>query len=170
MEINNWKRTSLGLIANADFNQGAIVNMNVFNGTFVMAHTDAMKCIEALLEFYDHHTEAEIIQHNEGMKIPFSNDVTPTPKGEPIASKNKGVVYLMQMGEFYKIGFTRISAQARRVILQSSSPYPIEVLHEIRTSTPEQLERSLHEQFAHKRRNNEWFALSPDEVDYIKGL
>lgn len=170
MELNNWKRTSLGIIADADFNQGAIVNMNYFTGTFIMPHSEVMKFVEALLEFYDHHTEAEILEHNEGMKIPFSNDVSPMPRGETVASTRQGVVYLMRMGEFYKIGFTRISAQARRAIFQSGSPYPIEIVHEIRTAKPEDLERSLHEQFAHKRRNGEWFALSPDDIEYIKGL
>lgn len=170
MEIDNWKRTSLGLIANSDFNQGAIVNMNYFNGTFIMPHSDAIQAIEALLEFYDHHTEAEIVQHNEGQRVPFSNDVTPTPKPELVAPTKLGTVYLMHAGDFYKIGFTRISTKSRLAVLQAGNPYPIEVVHEISTSKPEELERSLHEQFAHRRRNGEWFELSPTDVDYIEGL
>jgi hypothetical protein len=32
------------------------------------------------------------------------------------------------------------------------------------------LEKYLHEKFSGKRVNGEWFALDPDDVDYMKGL
>jgi hypothetical protein len=40
----------------------------------------------------------------------------------------------------------------------------------IQTSDMRELERMLHARFADKRVDGEWFILTPEDVEYIKGL
>jgi len=80
-----------------------------------------------------------------------------------------GHVYLLKAGPYYKIG---ISAQVDERIKQLSvlPPFDIELIHAIYDTNMYALEKDLHERFAPKRKNGEWFELDDSDVEYIKGL
>ena len=54
--------------------------------------------------------------------------------------------------------------------LRTGSPFPIILVHHLKTPHYRQIEKSLHYKFAAKRVSGEWFALTEDDVTYIKSL
>lgn len=87
------------------------------------------------------------------------------------AAKSKwfGYIYLLQCGEFFKIGFS-LTPRKRVQQLRTGSPHPIRLVHELRTSSYKQIEKQLHRKFAAKRGKGEWFQLDPVDVEHIKSL
>jgi hypothetical protein len=81
-------------------------------------------------------------------------------------SSGPGFVYLMKGGDFYKIGLA-INVEDRLRSHRTSSPYPPEMIHTIRTPSMRRLETALHHAYAHKRTTGEWFALEADDVAAI---
>lgn len=79
-------------------------------------------------------------------------------------------VYLLQSPTgAYKIGRTKNPADRLRtfgVLL----PFEVEYVCVIETTDMYTLERNLHTKFTDKNINGEWFALTEDDVAYIKGL
>lgn len=85
--------------------------------------------------------------------------------GEP----NKGYVYLIQAiapQTYYKIGLSK-NPVSRIHNLGVVLPFPIEVKHLIQTNHMREAEKKLHEEFAHKRVNGEWFELDEADVQRI---
>jgi hypothetical protein len=78
-------------------------------------------------------------------------------------------VYLLESNGVYKIGFSRFPL-GRVKSLQTGSPYPITMIHKIKTPYFRQLEAKLHYEFRDKRLHNEWFALTPEDVERFKML
>lgn len=76
-----------------------------------------------------------------------------------------GFVYLMQRGEFYKIGYTRSDPQLRLASLQTANPEPITLLGFVDGGLED--EQHLHAMFASKRVRGEWFALTDDDVTVV---
>lgn len=80
-----------------------------------------------------------------------------------------GYVYLLKGGGCYKIGKAQ-NPEKRSETLAIQLPYPVQLIHYIPAKDPRVYESELHEQFADKRLNGEWFDLSDEDVAYIKGL
>lgn len=81
-----------------------------------------------------------------------------------------GYVYLIQSPTHaYKIGRT-VNPDNRLRTFSVKLPFEVEYVCVIATQDMYGLEADLHERFAGKRLNGEWFALSPEDIDYIKGL
>lgn len=81
-----------------------------------------------------------------------------------------GYVYLIQSPSgHYKIGRTS-DPKDRMKTFNVKLPFEVEFICVIPTEDMYFLEKQLHRQFAAKRVNGEWFALSADDVEYIKGL
>lgn len=81
-----------------------------------------------------------------------------------------GYVYLIQSPTgAYKIGRTA-NPTDRMKTFSVKLPFEVEYVCVIQTEDMLGLENQLHNQFAHLRINGEWFQLSPDDVEYIKGL
>ena len=100
-------------------------------------------------------------------------DVAPVIRYRKKASDNgeaavvTGVVYLIRMGEFYKIG--KSNDPGRRMYeLGLQLPEKHDVVHVIETDDPSGIESYWHRRFASQRTNGEWFRLSPDDVAAIK--
>lgn len=90
------------------------------------------------------------------------------PQEDPMP-KEGGCVYLIKAENgLYKIGYT-YGLRKRLSQLKKRIPVPISCEHFILTETPEQLEKELHRQFAHRNFTGEWFALTAADVATIKG-
>jgi hypothetical protein len=74
-----------------------------------------------------------------------------------------GVVYLIRMAEFYKVG--KSNDPGRRLYeLGLRLPEKHDVVHAIETDDPSGIEAYWHRRFARQRSNGEWFRLSSDDV------
>jgi hypothetical protein len=83
---------------------------------------------------------------------------------------NSGYVYLLQSPtSAYKIGKTG-NPDSRFATFKTALPFEVEYVCVIKTDDMHSLEKELHKQFADKRVNGEWFVLSPNDVEFIKGL
>lgn len=92
--------------------------------------------------------------------------VRPEPQLRP------GYVYLLQAlhdPELYKIGRTK-NPHDRMATFKLKLPIAVEYICTIKTDNMYQLESNLHFRFMRQRLDGEWFKLSPEDVEYIKGL
>lgn len=80
-----------------------------------------------------------------------------------------GEVYLIEANGLHKIGYSG-NASERIKNMRTAIPCPLVVICIIPSKNAKELECSLHERFALKRAHGEWFNLSPDDIEYIKGL
>lgn len=81
-----------------------------------------------------------------------------------------GYVYLIQSPtQAYKIGRTR-NPDNRMETFTVKLPFEVEYVCVIQCEDMYGLERELHQRFADKRVNGEWFSLTLEDVEYIKGL
>lgn len=78
-----------------------------------------------------------------------------------------GYVYLIQCGEYFKIGQTT-NVSKRMLQLGLQLPHKPKVLHIIGTDDHEGLERSLHQCFSLHRLNGEWFSLESEHIKTFK--
>lgn len=85
-------------------------------------------------------------------------------------SKLIGYVYLLQSGSQYKIGFSKNHPRKRVRQLRTGSPFPVFVIHWIKTEFYRRVEKQLHHRFHEKRGEGEWFALSDEDVAHIRSL
>src|SRR5690242_18538642 len=89
---------------------------------------------------------------------------------EPIIRDSSGYVYLLQSPKgAYKIGKS-VNPKSRFQTFKLSLPFEVEYVCVIQTNRMSDLERELHERFASKKINGEWFDLSTEDVQYIKSL
>lgn len=70
---------------------------------------------------------------------------------------------------FYKIGRT-VDPEARVRHLGIQLPFPVSVEHIIPCEDHKASERALHDMYASKRANGEWFSLLASDVEEIKGI
>jgi hypothetical protein len=80
-----------------------------------------------------------------------------------IEQDRSGVVYLLRVGEFYKIGKS-ITPEKRYAQLRIQLPQKPELIHEIYTNNVDYVEKHWHKRFAEMRANGEWFSLSDADV------
>jgi hypothetical protein len=81
-----------------------------------------------------------------------------------------GWVYLVKTANGQcKIGRTS-NLPVRIKALSASHPENLELVHSIQSTNMFELEAGLHSHFDSKRIKGEWFHLSPDDIEYIKGL
>lgn len=85
--------------------------------------------------------------------------------------EKSGYVYLLKEvnGAHYKIGQTS-NPEQRKQNFDVKLPFAVEFEVLIETNNRYELERQLHQRFAHKREKGEWFKLSPEDVEYIQKL
>ena len=70
---------------------------------------------------------------------------------------------------YVKIGFaTDLDARLQKI--QLGTPDRLFVVHKFRTRFYAELEKILHQRFAHKRLRGEWFDLNQDDFNYLFSL
>lgn len=81
-----------------------------------------------------------------------------------------GFVYLVRSeAGHYKIG-RAVNVENRMRMFHVKLPFPVTLDHTITCNDCVVAEKMLHKKFNGKRLDGEWFALAPEDVDYIKGL
>jgi hypothetical protein len=138
--------------------------------------TDALNCYENLKSH--EHIFQQICQNqlenylNILRSIYYQQFVPQRVNKRKVASKKEfsGFVYLIQSPtKAYKIGRTS-DPQNRMKTFGIQLPFEVEYICIIETPDMIDLETKLHTRFSTKRINGEWFDLSPEDVEYIKGL
>lgn len=79
-------------------------------------------------------------------------------------------IYLIQCGEFYKIGRTCNSVNSRLSTLQTSNPIKLKLIYFIDKLSKSQSiveESKLHNMFKHCLESGEWFKLNTNEVTNV---
>lgn len=91
-----------------------------------------------------------------------------TPR-QPKSAK-PGYVYLLksEVGH-YKIGRT-VNPENRQKTFGVQLPFRVDYECLVKTENMKGLEDQLHQKFADKRLDGEWFNLTPDDIEYIKRL
>ena len=103
--------------------------------------------------------------------LKVTGDHTPKPKRTQNKKKEiPGYVYLLRSNTgYYKIGRTK-DPDNRLKVFGVKLPFEVGFAALIQSSDMVQMEKDLHELYEAKRVNGEWFDLSPEDVEYIKGL
>lgn len=77
-------------------------------------------------------------------------------------------IYLTKADWGFKIGYTS-HPNSRPLRVAGNCPVKLEVITVIQVEDMRKAEKELHGLFAHKRLRGEWFDLSADEVELVKG-
>jgi len=89
------------------------------------------------------------------------------PSSPSRTPENFGAVYLMKSGRYFKVGRTNsVGRRERELAIQL--PDPVKVIHSIKTDDPAGIEDYWHRRFQDRRKNGEWFELTPEDVRAFK--
>lgn len=83
-------------------------------------------------------------------------------------AKERGIIYLITDGSFFKIGRTNKDAVKRLKELQTGNSSKLELLQSVAVCNPSQVESTLHRRYSYCQHINEWFDLTPQDVELFK--
>ena len=86
--------------------------------------------------------------------------------GKSVEKPSSGYVYLVKMGEHYKIGISK--QPSLRLKEFTLLPYPLEKICIKKVNNYKNCEEELHKIFAKKRVRGEWFSLEEKDIAFIK--
>jgi hypothetical protein len=92
---------------------------------------------------------------------------TQAESNEKVDTQSDGFVYLLKSGRFHKIGRTN-SVGMREYTLKIQLPEQARIVHHIKTDDPVGIEAYWHQRFAPKRKNDEWFDLSTEDISAFR--
>ena len=84
----------------------------------------------------------------------------------PVNQNKKPMVYIMQCGEFFKIGMSN-NPEQRRVTLQGASPYEVVLIAQKKVSNDRDFEAGLHKEFEDHHIRGEWFGMRPELIESL---
>lgn len=91
-------------------------------------------------------------------------------RAAPSRRTTAGYVYVIKSENGrYKIGLTR-NLDARLSSIATASPFLTQLAHYFKTSQMRELEKALHDHFAAKRQQGEWFELDREDMDWLRDL
>lgn len=85
------------------------------------------------------------------------------------SSGGPGYIYVLKGGPFHKIGLSKTLDQ-RIKTLAIQLPFQIELIFAAPVDDMFAHERRLHEMFAYKRANGEWFRLSDEDLEAVRQM
>lgn len=135
---------------------------------YTLPSEKALPILQAMLSFYNTPESDSLVQdwNDKAWEREFGS--THQPKNIPKKEKDwSGFVYVLHCNGVYKIGLSKDVSQ-RITEIQPVMPYPVTVVFVIETIDMRALEIQLHEQYAGKRLNGEWFALTEQDIENIK--
>jgi hypothetical protein len=89
-------------------------------------------------------------------------------KSQPLKHiRISGEVYLLKSGKYYKVGKTNAVGR-REYELAIQLPEKVTLVHSIKTDDPSGIENYWHTRFEARRKNGEWFELTPDDIVAFK--
>lgn len=92
------------------------------------------------------------------------------PSEQKPKKDQSGYVYLLKSDNgHHKIGKAK-NPEDRLKTFTVKLPFHVEYICTIKTNDMRVLEETLHERFANKRIDGEWFNLETEDIEYIKGL
>ena len=132
---------------------------------------ELLEILAALKPFYDWMPDREILRQNETMR---ENRIAReqrhrTPRATETPTPEHGFVYVLQAGEFYKIGVSK-HVDSRIKQLATLPPFDLELICTIETADMYGLEKVMHMRFDHVRVKGEWFELDSHDVDAIRAF
>lgn len=158
-------------------------------GTEIKNQQDALQCASYLPNWYDYSafaalTKAILDRPDYNIVLPddlywligaaYERYFPSQPTQKRITAQHPlnpgGYIYLLKSTSgYWKIGRTR-NPDDRIQTFTVKLPFEVEYEHLIPCSDCIIAERQLHAQFADKRVNGEWFALTPEDVEEIKSI
>lgn len=87
----------------------------------------------------------------------------------PYTESKPGYVYILRYGYYYKIGKAN-NVSSRITDLGVSMPEEPELIHTIEASEPFIAEKYLHDLFESQKVRREWYDLTEDNIQWLKGL
>lgn len=138
----------------------------VDQGGFILPRETFEEVVSYWRKFYDTTTDEEIEHINENQHLYRPSYGVPS---KPQKQNSTGIVYVLAGNGFYKIGKTT-NLRARLSQLTPKLPFEVELIHTIKTEDIDSLEEFLHEQFAGKRVNGEWFRLDENDIKALKQI
>ena len=135
-------------------------------GGFVPSWETWLEIAAAVELFYIHCDSAKIDASNWHALALKCLPRKPKPKQ---AKSQAGYVYLLKGGDHYKIGLSK-DANRRMEEISPKMPFETELICTVSTEDMYALEAALHELYADKRANGEWFELDEADVALFKGF
>jgi hypothetical protein len=138
-------------------------------GGSIPTREDFEELIGYCLNFYDEFPQEEIERLvEEGKRLRLQRQAKQREQ-QPEPTINSGYVYVLAGGGYYKIGKT-IDIDSRLDQIEPQLPFEVELVHTIETDDIDILEDELHERYAAKRTNGEWFQLSESDIKNLKRM
>ena len=103
---------------------------------------------------------------NESLKASLKSRASTGDYSKP----DNGYAYLVHCigTNFYKIGISKISYEARLSTMQSGCPYELRLLTTAHSTHYKEVEKILHRKFKQFRIRGEWFELSQEQMEEVR--
>ena len=137
----------------------------------ILSHDDWQEIVTRTNKFYEQTPPNWIEQENTRLQD-FQAKQAQRFAGQPHPIEQEptsGWIYILRAGDYYKIGRSQDPVN-RYSQLATLPPWPTEIVHTFETENYHAIEKDLHDIFASKRANGEWFALDAEDVELLRSL
>jgi len=135
------------------------MNLTLLASESLVSEEKLMQVIEALIQLGKFDSD---LWRKNNILYAYRFEKTERPR-------EKGMVYLIKSKFGYKIGRTK-NLTSRVKLFGVKLPFKIELVQEVQVKDYKYVEKRLHEHFASKHLNGEWFDLSTRDVAEFKQL